>query len=291
MRNGRLACGGLVVALGLGLVSCQKEAAPATGVGPTNEGAALAVDVAASATSGTAPLTVNFTSTPRGGRAPYHFSWTFGDGSGSSEQSPVKTYASGGAFQASVTVTSGAERVTSAVVGIAVDAGVRFGCFIGPNDGVAPHDVAVRGSATGGTGDFTYRWVFGDGATASGPSAAHTYDGAGTYAVSGTVQSGGSSASCRDTVRVYERLIHSCRGFSPVGPAPLTVAFVAMANYCEADGCQFAWDFGDGTTATGRGLMRPEHTFNAPGVYDVVVRARTGTAQDACSVRVEAQVP
>lgn len=287
MRSERLVLAAALAAVAL--VSCQKDGAPTTTVGPTNEGAALGVEITASSTSGTAPFVVTFNARPKGGKAPYTFSWTFGDGSGSSEQNPVKTFATGGLFRTVLTVTSGEERVQSSAIDITVDAGVRLGCFIGPSDGVVGHEVSVRGSATGGNGAFTYRWTFGDGGTATGPEASHTYTSPGTYTVTGTAQSGGASASCRETVRVFDRLINNCRAFNATGPAPLRVAFWAQANYCADSVCQFAWDFGDGSGAAGKGLMRPEHDYNAPGTYDVVVRVQTSGASDACSVQVVAQ--
>jgi hypothetical protein len=171
----------------------------------------------------------------------------------------------------------------------AADTSVRIACVIGPAEGVAPHEITARAAASGGNGSFAYAWAFGGGGSASGSDASHVFAAPGSWAVTGTATSAGASASCRDTIRVYDRLINNCRGFGAKGPAPLRVAFVAQANYCEDSGCRFSWDFGDGTGAAGKGLMRPEHDFTAPGVYDVVVTAQTGRAQDTCTVRVEAQ--
>jgi hypothetical protein len=178
---------------------------------------------------------------------------------------------------------------SSGTAPLAFDPAVRVACVIGPAQGVVTHEITARAAGSGGNGSFTYAWTFGDGAGASGAEARHAYAAPGTFAVTGTATSGGVGASCRDSIRVYDRLINNCRGFNAKGPAPLRVAFVAQANYCEDSGCRFAWDFGDGTGAEGKGLMRPEHDFNVPGVYEVVVTAQTGAARDTCTVRVEAQ--
>ncbi len=63
----------------------------------------------ASSTSGTAPLTVNFTGTASGGDGgPYTYDWNFGDGSAhSSLQNPSHTYASAGTFPVTFTATDG----------------------------------------------------------------------------------------------------------------------------------------------------------------------------------------
>jgi PKD repeat protein len=57
----------------------------------------------ASTTSGTAPLTVNFTSTSTGTISTY--AWTFGDGTTSSAQNPSQVYSATGVYPVSLTVT------------------------------------------------------------------------------------------------------------------------------------------------------------------------------------------
>lgn len=53
--------------------------------------------------TGAAPLTVTFTSGSTGTISSY--AWTFGDGSTSTEQNPVHTYATAGSYTISLTVT------------------------------------------------------------------------------------------------------------------------------------------------------------------------------------------
>ncbi|MDH5245063.1 MAG: fibronectin type III domain-containing protein [Betaproteobacteria bacterium] len=65
--------------------------------------AAPVADFSSSATSGFAPLSVNFTSTSTGTIATH--AWTFGDGTTSSSPNPVKTYSTAGSYTVSLTVT------------------------------------------------------------------------------------------------------------------------------------------------------------------------------------------
>lgn len=60
--------------------------------------AALAASATASSTSGTRPVSVNFTGVATGGLAPYFYFWSFGDGTASSEQNPSHTYANAGDY-------------------------------------------------------------------------------------------------------------------------------------------------------------------------------------------------
>lgn len=63
------------------------------------------VSFSAAPVTGDAPLDVQFTSTVTG-TAPFTYAWTFGDGTTSTEQNPVHTYASAGTYSVSLTVTN-----------------------------------------------------------------------------------------------------------------------------------------------------------------------------------------
>lgn len=67
----------------------------------------------ASPSSGTAPLAVLFTGSAAGGAAPYAYAWNFGDGTGGSGASMSHTYAAGGAFEWTLTVTDAAAAACS----------------------------------------------------------------------------------------------------------------------------------------------------------------------------------
>ncbi len=66
---------------------------------------ALAANFSADKTSGTAPLTVQFTDASTGN--PTSWSWDFGDGSTSTEQSPKHTYNNAGTYTVILTVSNG----------------------------------------------------------------------------------------------------------------------------------------------------------------------------------------
>lgn len=67
-------------------------------------GPLLSCDASANPVSGPLPLTVRFSSFATGGRSPYTYQWTFGDGTSSSAQNPVHTYNRSGPFTAVLTV-------------------------------------------------------------------------------------------------------------------------------------------------------------------------------------------
>jgi parallel beta-helix repeat protein len=104
-----------VITLNIGINKIYVNATDAFGNVGTNslivtytQPTVLSVIGLASPTSGTIPLTVSFTCTPVGGESPYTYSWAFGDGGISTQQSPSHKYNSSGTFMATVTVTDNA---------------------------------------------------------------------------------------------------------------------------------------------------------------------------------------
>ncbi len=82
------------------------------------------VFAAASPTSGPAPLTVQFNSTgsddPDEGPGPLTYNWLFGDGGSSSAPNPQHIYQDPGMFQATLTLSDGADQTTSPPITIIV---------------------------------------------------------------------------------------------------------------------------------------------------------------------------
>jgi PKD repeat protein len=83
--------------------------------------AALACSATADSTSGSKPFEVAFSCSPTGGRTPYSYSWTFGDGGTSTLQNPSHTYQSKAlGLKAIVVVTDFASTTASDTVSIDV---------------------------------------------------------------------------------------------------------------------------------------------------------------------------
>ncbi len=162
--------------------------------------------------------------------------------------------------------------------------------------GGAPLPVSFDASASSALGGtiVSYNWDFGDGQTGSGKLIDHTFAGAGTYAVTlSVVDDANVSAKTSTTITV------SAPAPSPNAPpvAVITatqtqtvgaqVAFDASKS-TDASGTitSYAWDFGDGVTATGVSVT---HDFAAAGDYTVVLTVtddKGATAQDKLLVTV-----
>lgn len=117
-------------------------------------------------------------------------------------------------------------------------------------------------------------WDFGDGTSAQGPEAVHTYAERGTYTVVLTATfADGTTASDSVEVVVAENM-------PPVASVEVegdgaTRSFDASASYDpEGAPLTYAWDFGDGNRGEG---AQPSHTYESPGTYTAVLTISDGT--------------
>ena len=148
----------------------------------------------ADVTSGTAPLTVQFTNQSTGDISSY--SWDFGDGGASTQQNPAHTYDSAGAFTVSLTVTgpggSDTDTKTDYITATSETPESPLAEFTADvTSGTAPLTVQFTNQSTGDIS--SYSWDFGDGGASTQQNPAHAYDSAGAFTVSLTATGPGGS--------------------------------------------------------------------------------------------------
>jgi PKD repeat protein len=118
-----------------------------------------------------------------------------------------------------------------------------------------------------------YSWNFGDGATATGAQVQKRYSSAGTYTVALTVTDnrGATDTTTRTvTVTAPNQPPTASFTFAPTNPDPgQNVVFNAAAS-SDPDGTitAYAWNFGDGGTASGATVS---HAYGAAGTYTVTL--------------------
>jgi PKD repeat protein len=163
--------------------------------------AAPVASFSASATTGVAPLALNFVNSSTGSITSYK--WTFGDGTTSTAQSPTHTYNAAGKYSVSLTVTGpgGSNTQTRAdYINVSGTATAPVASFTADKtSGAAPLAVQFRSTSTGTIS--SYSWKFGDGTTSTAQNPLHTYSTAGTYTVALTVS--GSAGSNTKTMTSY----------------------------------------------------------------------------------------
>lgn len=133
-----------------------------------------------SPTSGTEPLTVNFTNQSTDATS---YSWTFGDAGASTATNPTHEYANAGTYTVTLTATNACgsdvdTKVDYITVNPCVSPTANFSGS--PTTGEAPLNVSFTDLSTGAA---SWAWTFGDGGNSTQQNPNYTYNTAGTYTV------------------------------------------------------------------------------------------------------------
>ncbi len=244
---------------------------------------ALTVSFTATPTSGTAPLTVHFTPHVTGGKTPYAYRWTFGNGTASSTvTNPVYTYGASGVFPAELNVTDGSGNSSTYSQSISVSA-PAFSALVSatPTSGPAPLTVSFVSTILGGAAPFTYAWNFGDTHVATTADPTHTFNSSGSYNVTLRVTDAPSAGQVADAwVLVNVTAIAPLQ--VTVQPGGCVSAGSAMTFSASVNGgtspYAYNWSFGDGTPVVSTSASSVTHTYNLSGSYALSVRV-TDAAQ------------
>ena len=152
-------------------------------------------DFTATPTTGTVPLTVQFTDVSTGATS---WSWAFGDGVTSTSQNPSHMYTAAGTYTATLTVTNpGGSSSKQLQITVTVQPPVA-NFTATPTTGNVLLAVQFTDASTGAT---SWSWVFGDGTpTSTDQSPLHTYTEAGDYTAILTVTNDAGSSTKQVTI-------------------------------------------------------------------------------------------
>lgn len=155
------------------------------------------------ATSGYAPLTVQFTDLSKNAT---EWNWDFGDGVNSTEQNPMHTYSAAGNYTVRLTVSSVSGQSTK--IGEINVKTIRQGPIAdfsaSPASGKTPLKVSFTDKSTGSPTEW--EWSFGDGKVSTQQNPKHTYSKEGNYTVSLTVKNDvGSSEETKSECIIVSR--------------------------------------------------------------------------------------
>ncbi len=254
--------------------------------------------------SGDAPLTVTFLDQSTGS-PPLSYAWDFGDNETSTDKNPVHTYADAGTYNVSLATTNpgGSDiemKETYIVVGKKIPLKADFTSNV--TSGTLPLSVQFLDASEGDP--VSWFWNFGrgyyylldstvetsalpyyPGQVSSEKNPVMVYDSPGNYSIMLTVSRTGET----DTVQKVDYIQVSppppVAAFYPYpseGDAPLEVEFDAFIPYWYYYD-EWAWDFGDGTTAT-EDYPWTTHTYHNPGLYNVTLTVNSHYGSDTATV-------
>jgi PKD repeat protein len=233
------------------------------------------------------------------------FAWTFGDGGVGSGQTTSHVYTTPATYNVTLTVTNsrGVSSSTSKSITIGASTGPTAAFVFSPTQPAAGQSVvfnAATSAAASGHTIASYGWNYGDGGTATGQLATHTFAVAGGYNVTltvtddvgqktttsqpVTVSSGGGGSSGATSASFIS---------SPTTPSAGQVVFFNAAASSAATGktlTNYSWNFGDGTV-TNATISSISHAFAAGGTFTVTLTVTDSggtTATTTSSVTVSA---
>ena len=142
---------------------------------------------------------ISFTGIESTGR---DFQWELGDGANATGETTSHKYNTPGTYTVRLTVTEGGTTATDEV-NITVTEAITADIFAETETaGVGDIIEFDAVGSSGGTGNLSYEWQFGDGTTALGETVAHESSTSGTYTVELTVSDRETGAIATDTVNV-----------------------------------------------------------------------------------------
>jgi len=160
--------------------------------------------------------------------------------------------------------------------------------FTSAPDGANPLIINFNDTSTPGSAPITsWNWSFGDGGTSTIQAPTHTYATAGSYTVSLTVTNSVGNNSRTGTVNPTPAPVAPSANFTArarsgpdslarTGADSLVVDFIDTSTPGSQAISAWAWDFGDGTSAT---TQNPRHTFKRltadQAFFDVSLRVTT----------------
>jgi PKD repeat protein len=147
--------------------------------------------------------TVTFSGSASGGTSPYTFTWSFGDGSTATGNPASHAYAAQGSYPVTLTVTDANGKTAPVSKTIAIAPVLSTSFTFSPSSPGAGTSVSFTATASGGVSPYGFNWGFGDGGSATGSPATHTFSASGIYTVTlATGDSAGHSTVVSNNVTV-----------------------------------------------------------------------------------------
>ena len=209
--------------------------------------------------------------------------WDFGDGEIAEGSSVAHTYAEAGTYTVTLRVSDGTSE-DQAQQSVTVGNRGPEASYTWERDTLDPLVLHfdANGSSDPDGDSLTYSWNFHDGTFGEGETVSHAFTRKGFRVVTLTVSDGTTESSFLDTVHPGMQDPVARFDRTPAGSAlaPYTSHFDASAS-SDPEGKQivsYEWDFGDGSTATGK---TTSHLIANPGPREITLTITTADGRTA----------
>ncbi len=197
------------------------------------------------------------------------YSWSFGDGDTSNRgPSTTHTFETTGTFSVTLTVTNdrGLSASTTQTVSVGAVTAPTASFVVSPESPIVNSDVVFDASPSSAAPGHTiteYRWIFGDGATATGPNVTHRYTTANTYNVTLTItDDSGQKTTASKSVPVGTGSPVASFTFVVTNPGTHTIQVNGNGS-APAPGASivsYSWNWGDGSPTDNGAIV--SHSFS-----------------------------
>ncbi len=229
--------------------------------------------------SGCIPLNVKFTDTSlvTGNIQIQQYSWVFGDGSNGTGPTPAHNYTTVGNFTVSLELTTNyptcdITAVFTNRIRTGIKPTVNFTTVPSPPTACEPPlNVAFTNTTTGGSGNITYNWTFGNGNTSNlvdPPSQNYTQLGTFTVALTATDAVGCSATTTRQVTIGKPAVDFSLPDTVCLGDPFQITNLSAPGNY--------NWTFGPSAIPLSSTQLNPVVAYTASGNQNVTLTVTTG---------------
>jgi gliding motility-associated-like protein len=220
--------------------------------------------------AGCSPLNINFTNTSTNNSSN---TWNFGNGQTSMSVNGSATYtnspgSSSSTYSVRLVVYDGsicADSITKVITLYAHP----LANFTADTPACSPKVITFTNTSTGNNN--TYLWNFGNGSTSTQTNPVQTYTAGAAGSQSYVVQLVATTTNnCRDSYTA-NIVVHPQPVFNIVS-SPDSGCAILRVNFSNISGAQqYQWNFGDGSTASGGGIV---HSFVNTGTYTVQLIAK-----------------
>lgn len=151
-----------------------------------------------------------------------------------------------------------------------------------PNNQCAFQDVTFTNTSTGTYSGTTYDWNYSSGPNDSNQNPTHSFNSAGTFPVTLTINNGpGCSSSITQNVTIIDAPIPSISGDDGDGdltyclfPGDNTTSETVTFSNATTNASSYSWDFGDGSPIFTTGSLAPfTHDYTTYGTFNVTMTA------------------
>ncbi len=211
------------------------------------------------------------------------YKWNLGDGNVSTQKDPQHTYLNPGSYLVQLVAISsfGCTDTISKSVTVFPKPSVSFN-IDDATQCISGNKITLTNSSSISTGTLTHTWYFGDGNTATGLNAQHSYATSGVYTVKlVSLSSNGCADSLTKQVTIF-----------PKPSADFTINDVDQClpgnnfsftnqSVIPSGSLNYSWSFGDGNSST---AINSTHNYSVAGSYNIklIVTSNQG-CQDSIS--------